>query len=284
MTKTALIIEGGALRTFFSMGVIDYLLEKQLQFDYVCGVSAGSMIGLNYIAQQKKRSMHVDLRFLHDSRYMGIRPLLHYGEFFNLDFLCGPIVNQEYPLNFQQIQQSTQRLEAVVTNCFTGRSEFLSETGYDYDLHAVKASSSYPLASKIKWLHGQPYLDGSISNSLPYQRALDQGYDKVVVVCTRDAGYQMPMVNLTSLRLMRRYYHKYPNLVTAYQKRPQSYNQQFQKMLQLQTTGKIFVIQPVQPLELANTETNLAYLYEVYQRGWQLCQTVWIQLRSFLDS
>ena len=48
--KTALILEGGALRSFFTCGVLDYFMEKDIYFPCVCGVSAqiadlGDLVG-----------------------------------------------------------------------------------------------------------------------------------------------------------------------------------------------------------------------------------------------
>ena len=44
--KTGLVLEGGALRTIFSSGVCDALLDKGLPLpDYTVGVSAGVSVG-----------------------------------------------------------------------------------------------------------------------------------------------------------------------------------------------------------------------------------------------
>ena len=47
--KTALILEGGALRSFFTCGVLDYFMEKDIYFPCVCGVSAGSLCAISYL-------------------------------------------------------------------------------------------------------------------------------------------------------------------------------------------------------------------------------------------
>ena len=42
MTEAGLVLEGGATRGVFTSGALDYLMEKDLYFSYVVGVSAGS--------------------------------------------------------------------------------------------------------------------------------------------------------------------------------------------------------------------------------------------------
>ena len=47
--KTGIVLEGGALRTIFSSGVCDALVEADLLPDYVVGVSAGIAYGVSYV-------------------------------------------------------------------------------------------------------------------------------------------------------------------------------------------------------------------------------------------
>ena len=48
--KTGLVLEGGALRTIYSTGVMDAMLSKDLMVDYVIGVSAGIAYGVSYVS------------------------------------------------------------------------------------------------------------------------------------------------------------------------------------------------------------------------------------------
>ena len=50
--KVGMVLEGGALRTIFSTGVLDAMLEKDLMTDYVVGVSAGIAYGVSYVSRQ----------------------------------------------------------------------------------------------------------------------------------------------------------------------------------------------------------------------------------------
>ena len=50
--KTALVLEGGAMRGIFSAGVIDVMMEEGISYDLVIGVSAGAAFGCNYKSKQ----------------------------------------------------------------------------------------------------------------------------------------------------------------------------------------------------------------------------------------
>lgn len=71
--KTGLVLEGGALRTIYSTGVMDAMLSKDLMVDYVIGVSAGIAYGVSYVSKQPQRNLEILTRFVNDRRYMGLK-------------------------------------------------------------------------------------------------------------------------------------------------------------------------------------------------------------------
>ena len=67
--KKGLILEGGAMRGMFTAGVMDVLMEHQIEFDGVIGVSAGAAFGCNYKSGQIGRVLRYNTRFCADKRY-----------------------------------------------------------------------------------------------------------------------------------------------------------------------------------------------------------------------
>lgn len=72
--KTALVLEGGALRTIFSTGVCDAFLDMGLPLpDYTVGVSAGIAYGVSYLSRQSRRNLRLITSYVGDHRYMAWR-------------------------------------------------------------------------------------------------------------------------------------------------------------------------------------------------------------------
>ena len=69
MSKTGLVLEGGAMRGLFSAGILDVLLEEHISFDGMIGVSAGAAFGCNFKSGQAGRALRYNLRFCRDERY-----------------------------------------------------------------------------------------------------------------------------------------------------------------------------------------------------------------------
>ncbi len=89
----------------------------------------------------------------------------------------------------------------VTTNCVTGRACYLEEKKENRDgwrlVDIAKASSSLPYVCPITYVDGRPMLDGGIVDSIPVLRAMSQGYEKNVVVLTRNRGYRKTEKDIT---------------------------------------------------------------------------------------
>ena len=119
MLDAALVLEGGALRGMFTAGVLDELMEREIEFAYVNGVSAGSLNGINYISKQKGRSRDINLDYVNDPRYLGVRNIVSNGGIFNFRFLFGELSDELVPFDARTFFASGQRFEVVATDCAT---------------------------------------------------------------------------------------------------------------------------------------------------------------------
>ena len=72
MTRSGLVLEGGAMRGLFSAGVMDVMMEHGVTFDGIVGVSAGAAFGCNYKSGQAGRAIRYNMRFAKDRRYCSL--------------------------------------------------------------------------------------------------------------------------------------------------------------------------------------------------------------------
>lgn len=96
--KTGLVLEGGALRTIYSSGVCDALLDHEVPLpDYVVGVSAGIAYGVSYLSQQKRRNLKLVTTYANDHRYMGMHNLVdpRNKSYFGLKFAYETVGRQD---------------------------------------------------------------------------------------------------------------------------------------------------------------------------------------------
>lgn len=266
MGKTALILEGGALRTFYTMGVLDVFLEAGITFDYVCGVSGGALCAVNYLAGQYGRTVSVNLRYLHDKRYMSLNSLVMNKAYFNLEFLFSSTVESWYPLDDIHYEKNPTRFEVGITDLSTGEIDFVPKPVRD-DFAPIVATASVPFLARPIEIGGRLYLDGGIGDSIPYQRALDLGCTSLVVVTTQDHDYRKQPLSGRTKQFIRQWYRKYPRFAQTLMARNDVYNQTKAAIATLAEKGQLLLLEPLRKVEVSRAEQNKNKLIDLYQEG-----------------
>lgn len=267
MSKVGLVLEGGAMRGVYSAGVTDYFLDNNITFPYMIGVSAGMGNMACFAAGQRDRARKV---IMHEGAqpYFGLKQYGRSRKILNLDIIVNEYAEETFPLDFEAFFNNPARMECVVTNCETGETEY-RENLRDKDslFNNVKASCSVPFVCDPVEMEGFHYLDGSLTDSLPIARALEQGCDKVVIVLTRpvnesptDYSRYRPVIN-------RMYRKKYPNLCEALFNRKNAYLEQVKYMERMEREGKVFIIRPTEH-SIGHFERSLDKIEEYYKLGY----------------
>ena len=270
LSKGAMCLEGGSLRGLFTAGVLDALLDNEVYIEYVNGVSAGSMNGMNYISRQRGRSKRINLKYLHDKRYISYKNMFKSRQIFNFDFLFDDISNKYDIFDWESFNDKAKKYEVVATDVITGESKFFAKNNCSDIISAVKASASMPVMSKMIDVEGRKYLDGGISTSIAYKRAFDVGYSKAIVVLTREEGYRKKPVNKINESIYKRYFKPLPNLVEKLMTVPERYNKMQEEMEELAKEGKLLIIRPQNKVTVQRLEHSSVKLEKLYNEGYEV--------------
>ena len=279
--KKGLILEGGAMRGMFSAGVIDVMMEHDIAFDGAIGVSAGAVFGCNYKSHQIGRSLRYNTKFCKDPRYASFRSLLTTGDLYGADFCYNEIPNKLDPFDLETYRNSPMEFYVVCTDVETGKPVYQKcMTGDAHDILWMRASASMPLVSRIVEVDGYKLLDGGISDSIPIRQFQKLGYDRNIIVLTQPLDYVKPKNQMVPLlRIMMR---KYPNLVRTMRFRHDIYNATTAYIRKLEQKGRVFVIRPEAPLNIARVEHDPKELTRVYQLGRSVAEKRLEEMQAFL--
>lgn len=284
MITGTIVLEGGATRGVFTSGILDYLMEEDLYFSHVIGVSAGSCNGVDYVSRQIGRTKKCMIPEKKEySYYSGVRSAIKEKSILDMDMVFDTFPKKIYPFDFETYFQSDMVCEIVTTNCETGKAEYMTEQNDpDRLMKLCRASSSMPLLSPIVNIDGVPYLDGGLADSVPIRRALQSGNEKIVLVLTRNPGYRKKPISKGTVKLYRRAYKKYPNLVHAAIYRNHVYNKTMELVERLEEEEKIFVIRPLVPT-VSRLERDETALTAFYQHGYNLMKRQREALQRYLE-
>ena len=115
-------------------------------------------------------------------------------------------------------------------------------------------------------------MDGGVASAVPVDWAIEQGYEKVVVVLTRQKGYRKKPVGRTMLRLYQQKYRDWPLLVEALRLLPVRYNELHAQINRLERAGRIFVIRPKGPVQVSRVEKDVGKLKALYEEGRRMAE------------
>ena len=148
------------------------------------------------------------------------------------------------------------------------------------ELEALRASGSMPFVSRLVEIEGSKYLDGAISDPIPFKKALEEGYEKIIVVLTRAEQDPKRKENMP-YKLV---YRKYPNFIKCAEKQLDIYNESLDLIREYEAKGKIIVLRPSQNLKIARVEKSLKKLAAIHKLGIDDCTKKLDEIKKYLDS
>lgn len=257
------------MRGVFTSGVLDAFMKHQLYFRYVVAVSAGACNGLSYASHQPRRARLSNIDMLVKYDYLSLKHLIRQGCIFDPELLYDRFPNELIPYDYDTYFSNDMTFEMVVTNCLTGRAEYLEEHEGNRQrlLDICRASSSLPYVSKIIDVDGSLYLDGGIVDSIPVMRAIETGHERNVLVLTRNRGYRKTG---RDLKIPPFIYRRYPRLRVVLSRRIKEYNRQLEMVEQMEARGEVLCIRPERPLEVDRIEKDPVKLEALYEEGFRL--------------
>lgn len=276
--RTAFVLEGGAMRGLYSAGVLDVFMKNDILADAIYGVSAGALFGINFKSGQIGRAIRYNLKYAHEKNYMGLYSLITTGNIMNKDFCFNKLVYELDKFDFETFASSPIDFYAVVTNIETGKAEYIKIADAKEGLEALRASGSMPFVSKCVEFKGMKYLDGAMSDPIPIRRALNDGYEKIIVVLTRPENYKKHKKYMP----YDLFYKKYPNFVKTASKQFENYNKTLDLIKELENKGKVFVFRPSLDLKIARVEKNIEKLKAIYDLGVEDCIFKLDQIKEYL--
>ncbi len=263
--KTALILEGGGMRGLYTAGVLDILMENDINTDVAVGVSAGALFGINYKSKQPGRVLRYNLKYSGNPAYTGWKSLLKTGNLMNKEFWFEDIPFKLDPMDCETYRNNKTEFHAVITNLQNGKAEYKSIFDLENEecMEYLRASGSLPFCSKPVIVNGVPYLDGGIADSIPLKEYFENGYGKAIVVLTRPQNYRKN----GSIHGANLFYKKYPEFVKTLSSRNTIYNKQCDYVEGLENEGKIIVIRPSEFVDISRTEADKKIMKQMYDLG-----------------
>lgn len=267
----ALCFEGGGMRASYTGAIASALDRAGLGFPYVCGISAGASLTLDYLSHDPARNRAVFVDGALDPSFGGPAHFIQGHGYFNADYLYeGCVELGTCPFDYEAYLAAP---EAFCIQSFDG------ETGETLRWHRedvfgvvdlmsrARASSTLPTMMKPIHVDGHLCYDGGLGEGagLPHVMAQADGYDRFVVVLTRPGGYRKKPLDREQVTAVTKAFRRHPALGEAIATRAERYNAALDDLEELEREGRALIVRPeAMPVD------NSTLQWERLDRSWKL--------------
>lgn len=278
-----LVLEGGTFRPIFSCGVMDALLENDVHFPYLVGVSAGISDSVSYVSKQKGRNLDMLVEYRHDKRYIGIRNLFTEDRsLFGRKFIYETLPNEINLFDFETFRANPAEVWVGVTNAQTGEMEYFCDKETAEGFLLLEATCALPIAFPPIIYNGKQYYDGGLVDSIPAKKAIEDGHEKLLIVLTRPEGYvkEESKAYKIAAALLKR---KYPKVAELLLTRHTRYNKEVEFCNQLEKEGKAVILRPSEDVQISSLEGDVEKIKKIYWYGYDLANKNMDRIKALFD-
>ncbi|MGR6859354.1 patatin-like phospholipase family protein [Aliivibrio salmonicida] len=264
MAKSALVVEGGAMRGIFASGVLDTFMDNEfMPYDFAIGVSAGASNLLGYLAHYPQRSFHVITKLATHKRFLNLPRFARGGDLVDVRWLIDES-NTRHPLDLERLFDSIP-LYAAVTNIDSGNADYYQVKKENVD-DVLEATTALPIAYKsTPCFSGGCYTDGGVADSIPVKEAYRRGARDITVILSHPLSYEMKPTR--SPWLMTKLLARYPQIAQAMLVRAENYNQSLEFIRNPPEGTTIRVIAPPEDFSVKRLSMKYPTLVAGYEMG-----------------
>jgi predicted patatin/cPLA2 family phospholipase len=278
--RTAIVVEGGAMRGIFSAGVLDGLLSLGLdEFDLAIGTSAGACNLASFLARQRERNLRCYVNIMARPGLFSLRRALRGGHYMDLDALWDTFAREE-PLDESAIEARRTQLVSVNTCALTSRPVYLTAKApgiHEY----LKAGCALPLLYRgpVR-VQGESVVDGGLIDPIPAEEAYRRGARRIVVIRSRPA--QAVKRDGSADVIAAAFLRGQPAVAGAVRATARRYREAVAFLHKPPADAKIVHIAPLRPLATGRTSQDVSALRRDYALGLSLAQRYEAQIRALL--
>jgi len=267
---TALIFEGGGMRASYTAGFLNNLLENELYFDYVAGISAGSSHSINYLSRNTERAKRSFVDIVTEPEFGGWSSFLKGEGYFKSKYIYEEThyPDAALPFDFDVFMSNPAKLRIGAFDRDLGKIHYFSKADMkrvEDVVKIVRSSSSMPIFMPPTLYKEHCYVDGGLGGGIALDIAKDDGYKRFFVVLTRERGYRKQPVKFQGM--LKAYYKKYPAVAEAMINRHEIYNRTLDELETLEREGRAFLVYP-DVMPVSNREISRDKLDESYHMGY----------------
>ena len=160
--------------------------------------------------------------------------------------------------------------------------EYFDKSYVDKDMTLIKASCALLLLSRPYMFNNKKYMDAGLVDMISIEQSIRRGNEKHIVLSTKEKGYVRKPAPKYQRLLAKLVYHD-DKIVDDLRRRHERYNEQWDKIAQLEKEGKALVLRPSKDIGVSRYTTDPKKLRPWFQLGYDETLARLDEIKEFID-
>ena len=176
-------------------------------------------------------------------------------------------------MDFAAFEANETGFTVVACNAEDGSTKYFDKSRVRFDdFDIIKASSAVPVACEPYVVDGVPYFDGGIADPVPVQKALEDGYDRVILILSRlHDEVRKQQKDLAPARILER---SHPAAAEKLRMRYKTYNDELELAKHYEAEGRVLILAPEDLYGLNTLKKNFEGLEMMYRKGYAAAEAI----------
>ena len=264
----ALVMEGGGFRGCYTAGALQWLHDHNIMFKYTVAISATAIHNFFYVTDNMDAMHEVAIKGAKDAHMVGIVPLFTEGALAGFNYIAEHYVMPYYSDCLNKLLESDIDYEVGMYNMTQQELQYKSKYDLDPNAQLLKASCTLPISGRMTKVNGEKYLDGGIDTMISTKRAQEKGYEKCLVIVTKDKNYVRKPNGPVTNAALKTFYHNYPQMLETLDHRVDAYYDQMGAVYEMEEKGTAILVRPTRDCGVGRFSGSEEQLEEMFQLGW----------------
>lgn len=283
MGKIGLVLEGGGMRGAYTAGVLDWLIEHEMVFDYVVGISSGALYSGMYVLGKRDALYQAAVKVAADKRNVGWEAIKHEKTIVGYEFLYDTITKTlDYPI--AELANITTHNDIGVYDIEAQKTIWIDQKQVAKNPKFIQAACTLPIFGKKVKIDGRDYMDGGVTTMIPIEQSLEAGCDKHLIITTKSMDFVRKPQGFLQKHLLRFIYRKHPKLIEDFENRRDVYYQERAKIESLVDEKKALYLHPSREVGVSRFGGSEEQFEELFQMAHADCDLIHDQLLEFFQS
>lgn len=269
--RIALVLEGGGMRGAYTAGALSWLIDHNIDFSSIYGISTGAIHASSFLLKEKNYLHDLSTKHIADKQVIGWRPFLREGRLVGYRYLFHHFLPNIFHYDIHRLKEVAKGKNAKigVYDLQLGETVYIQLSEIDDDFLLLRAAGTLPVIGSVVNYQGKRYFDGGITEMIPIREAMDDQNEKFLIITTKPGNYQRKPANKWVVKFMSWFYSYQPKIAKQYEIRHLNYQQQIQQIKDLVSEEKAIYMFPSREIPVSRLKGDNDKLEELYQLGYQ---------------